>query len=157
MFNLKNGIMKLSKELTNGIIIFLGIGIYFILMDILGLSKYYILRVFNVLIVIYGLNKTIKSNLAEGKKGYLQNCLSSGLTGFIGIALGIIGLSLYVYYFKGGVSYLNSLSKAFLFGGNPTLAEYCFGLFIEGIASVLIVVFINIQYWNTKNVFESES
>lgn len=157
MFNLKNGIMKLSKELTNGIIIFLGIGIYFILMDILGLSKYYILRVFNVLIVIYGLNKTIKSNLAEGKKGYLQNCLSSGLTGFIGIALGIIGLSLYVYYFRGGVSYLNSLSKAFLFGGNPTLAEYCFGLFIEGIASVLIVVFINIQYWNTKNVFESES
>jgi hypothetical protein len=157
MFNLKNGIMKLSKELTNGIIIFLGIGIYFILMDFLGLSKYYILRVFNVLIVIYGLNKTIKSNLAESKKGYLQNCLSSGLTGFIGIALGIIGLSLYVYYFRGGVSYLNSLSKAFLFGGNPTLAEYCFGLFIEGIASVLIVVFINIQYWNTKNVFESES
>lgn len=157
MFNLKNGIMKLSKELTNGLIIFLGIGIYFILMDILGLSKYYILRVFNILIVIYGLNKTIKSNLAEGKKGYLQNCLSSGLTGFIGIALGIIGLSLYVYYFRGGVSYLNSLSKAFLFGGNPTLAEYCFGLFIEGIASVLIVVFINIQYWNTKNVFESES
>jgi hypothetical protein len=157
MFNLKNGIMKLSKELTNGLIIFLGIGIYFILMDFLGLSKYYILRIFNVLIVIYGLNKTIKSNLAEGKKGYLQNCLSSGLTGFIGIALGIIGLSLYVYYFRGGVSYLNSLSKAFLFGGNPTLAEYCFGLFIEGIASVLIVVFINIQYWNTKNVFESES
>lgn len=146
--------MKLSKEVTNGFIIFLGIGIYFILMDFLGLSKYYILRVFNILIIIYGLNRTIKSNLKEGKKGYLQNCLSSGLTGFIGITLGIIGLSIYVYYFRGGVTYLNTLSKAFLFGGNPTLAEYCFGLFIEGIASVLIVVFINIQYWNTKNVFE---
>ncbi|MEC4003307.1 hypothetical protein OX283_001450 [Flavobacterium sp. SUN052] len=149
--------MKLSKELTNGLIIFLGIGIYFILMDFLGLSKYYILRIFNVFIVIYGLNRTIKSNLEEGKKGYLQNCISSGVTGFIGIALGIIGLSLYVYYFRGGVTYLNTLSKAFLFGGNPTLAEYCFGLFIEGIASVLIVVFINIQYWNTKEVFKADN
>ena len=149
--------MKLSKELVNGFLIFLGIGIYFVLMDFFGLSKYYILRVFNVLIVIYGLNRTIKSNLAEGKKGYLQNCISSGVTGFIGIALGIIGLSIYIYYFRGGVTYLNTLSRAFLFGGNPTLPEYCFGLFIEGIASVLIVVFINIQYWNTKDVFKADN
>lgn len=149
--------MKLSKEFINGFLIFLGIGIYFLLMEAFGLSKYYILRIFNVLIVIYGLNRTIKSNLKEGKTAYLSNLISSGLTGLIGIGLGIVGLAVYVYYIKGGTSYLNNLSEAFLFGGNPTLAEYCFGLFIEGIASVFMVVFINMQYWRTKDVFRDEA
>ncbi len=148
--------MKLSKEFVNGFLIFLGIGIYFLLMEAFGLSKYYILRIFNVLIVIYGLNRTIKSNLKEGKTAYLSNLISSGLTGAIGITLGIIGLALYVY-FRGGIAYLNSLSKAFLFGGNPGIAQYCFGLFIEGIASVFMVVFINMQYWRTKDVFRDEA
>lgn len=148
--------MKLSKEFINGFLIFLGIGIYFILMEVLGLSRYYFLRIFNVLIVIYGLNKTIKSNIQEGKTGYIKNLISSGLTGFIGIALGIIGLAVYVYY-RGGQTYLNNLSEAFMFGGNPTLGEYCFGLFIEGIASVFMVVFINMQFWRTKNVFRDEA
>lgn len=148
--------MKLSKEFINGFLIFLGIGIYFILMEVLGLSKYYVLRIFNVLIVIYGLNKTIESNIQEGKTGYIKNLISSGLTGFIGIALGIIGLAVYVYY-RGGQTYLNNLSEAFMFGGNPTIGEYCFGLFIEGIASVFMVVFINMQFWRTKNVFRDEA
>ena len=93
---------------------------------------------------------------AIDKTGYIKNLISSGLTGFIGIALGIIGLAVYVYY-RGGQTYLNNLSEAFMFGGNPTLGEYCFGLFIEGIASVFMVVFINMQFWRTKNVFRDEA
>lgn len=149
--------MKLSKELINGFVMFLGIGIYFLLMEALGLSQYYILRIFNVLIVIYALNKTINSNLKEGITGYMQNITSTALTGFIGISLGIIGLIVYLNIFKENTYYINNLSEAFLFGGTPTIAEYSFGLFIEGIASVMMVVFINMQYWRTKNVFLSES
>lgn len=148
--------MKLSKEFVNGFIIFIGIGIYFLLMEAFGLSKYYVLRIFNVLIIIYGLNRTITSNLKEGRTGYMRNLVATGLTGAIGITLGIIGLALYVY-FKGGTGYLNSLSRAFLFGGNPGIVQYCFGLFIEGIASVFMVVFINMQYWRAKNVFKDEA
>ena len=125
-------------------------------MEALGLSKYYVLRIFNVLIIIYGLNRTINANLKEGKTGYMRNLIATGLTGAVGITLGIIGLALYVY-FRGGTAYLNSLSKAFLFGGNPGIAQYCFGLFIEGIASVFMVVFINMQYWRTKEVFKDEA
>lgn len=148
--------MKLSKELINGFIIFLGVGIYFLIMEALGLSKYYVLRIFNVLIVMYGLGLTIKANLKEGKTSYMSNLISTGLTGFIGIALGIIGLALYID-FRGGQSYISHLSEAFMFGGEPTLGEYCIGLAIEGFASVLIVVFINMQYWRTKNVFKEEA
>ncbi|WP_395063317.1 hypothetical protein [Flavobacterium sp.] len=147
--------MKLSNELKYGILMFLGIGFYFLIMEALGLSNLYFLRILNVLIIVFYLNLTIKANLKQGKTGYFQNLTSSAITGFIGIALGIIGLFLYLNL-RGGTTYINNLSHAFLFGGNPTIAEYSFGLFIEGIASVLMVVFINIQFWKTKNVFKDE-
>lgn len=147
--------MKLSTEFKYGILIFLGIGIYFLLMEALGLSKLYFLRILNVFIVIYGLNLAIKSNLKSGKLGYLPNLISSALTGFIGIGVGIIGLVAYLKI-RGGEQYMNQLSEAFLFGGEPSIAEYSFGLFIEGIASVLIVAFINMQYWRTKDVFKDD-
>jgi hypothetical protein len=147
--------MKLSTEFKYGILIFLGIGIYFLLMEVLGLSQLYFLRILNVFIVIYGLNLAIKTNLKNGKVGYLPNLTSSALTGFIGIGLGIIGLVAYLKI-RGGEQYMNQLSEAFLFGGEPSIAEYSFGLFIEGIASVLIVAFINMQYWRTKDVFKDD-
>jgi hypothetical protein len=147
--------MKLSTEFKYGILIFLGIGFYFLLMEVLGLSQLYFLRILNVFIVIYGLNLAIKSNLKDGKVGYLPNLISSALTGFIGIGLGIIGLVAYLKI-RGGEQYMNQLSEAFLFGGEPSIAEYSFGLFIEGIASVLIVAFINMQYWRTKDVFKDD-
>ena len=77
--------MKLSTEFKYGILIFLGIGIYFLLMEAFGLSNLYFLRILNVFIVIYGLNLAIKANLKIGKLGYLPNLISSALTGFIGI------------------------------------------------------------------------
>jgi hypothetical protein len=45
--------MKLQKKLYNGVIIFIGIGLYFDV-EILGLADLYYLRVFNVLFVFYG-------------------------------------------------------------------------------------------------------
>jgi hypothetical protein len=147
--------MKLATEFKNGILIFLGIGIYFLLMEVLGLSNLYFLRILNVFIIIYGLNLTIKSNIKKGKTGYLKNLVSTSLTGLVGIALGIIGLVVYLKI-RGGEQYMHQLSKAFLFGGEPKIAEYSFGLFIEGIASVLMVAFINMQYWMTKNVFKDD-
>ena len=48
--------MKLPKELVNGFIIVFGIGLYFLLMQLLGLADIYLLRVFNVLFIFYGTN-----------------------------------------------------------------------------------------------------
>ena len=67
------------------------------------------------------------------------------------LSITLLGLIIYLNFKD--VTYIKNLSEAFLFGGNPSIAQYSFGLFIEGITSVLIVSFINIQYWKTKNVF----
>lgn len=142
--------MNVSIELKNGFLISLGIGILFLLMEVLGLSDLYYLRFLNIFIMIYGLDKTIKQNLAKGKNGYIDNLISSAITGVIGVFLAVAGLILYIN-FKGGSEYLSHLSDAFMFVGEPSMAEYGFGLFVEGIASVVILAFIYMQYLKMKN------
>lgn len=142
--------MKLSRLLTNGVIIFLGIGIYFLILDIAGLSHIFLLRILNILIVAYGVNRTIKANKEEGIRGYNTNLLAGIATSMIGALLSISALLAYVDY-KGGESYLTHLADSFIFGGGePNLSYYCIGLLFESTAASLIVSFCLMQYWKDK-------
>ncbi len=141
--------MKLPKELINGILIFIGIGIYFISMNLAGLSNVFVLRLFNVIFILYGVNKTIVSNLIEGNKDFLSNAISAFSTSFIGVFFSILGLLAYSYL-NGGDAFIQNLSKTFLFGGNPSVNIYCISLFVEGIASSVIVTLLLMFYYNNK-------
>ncbi len=141
--------MKPSKELINGGIIFVGIGLYFLLMIVLGFSDVFYLRLVNIFFVFYGVNRTIQMNLAEGKAKFVHNAVSAMSTSLIGVFLSIIGLVIYSYS-KGGDLYVHSLSKTFLFGGNPTVNAYSISLLFEGIASSVIVTMLLILYWNDR-------
>ena len=144
--------MSISKELNNGILIFVGIGIYFLIMEMLGLSHLFFLRMLNIFIVIYFINKTIKSNYIEGKTEYLENLISGTLTALIGVVLSVVGLLIYISM-KGGDAYLAKLSQNFLFGGGtPSVNQYCIGLFFEGIASSIIITFTLMQYWKDRPI-----
>ena len=139
-------IMKNKVELKNGFLIFLGIGLFFLAMDFLGLANKNYLRALNAFIVLYGINQTIKTNLHNGITDYLENFISGFKTGIIGVVLGITGLIIYVYI-KGGESYLSTLSNTFFFIGKTNIIMYCSVLFFEGIASSLIGSFALMQYW----------
>lgn len=142
--------MNISKELNNGVLIFISIGIYFLFMELLGLSDIFLLRLLNIFIVVYFINKTIKSNYREGKTEYLENIISGSLTSLIGVALSVAGLLAYISM-KGGNTYLTNLSKNFLFGGGePSMYQYCLGLLFEGIASSIIITFTLMQYWKDR-------
>lgn len=143
--------MKLPKELYNGVIIFIGIGLYFMLMEILGLADLYYLRLFNVLFVFYGTNRTLKMNYKEGNTGFVSNAISALLTSLIGVFLSIVGLIAYSYM-RGGDPYLQSLSKTFLFGGEQSVMTYSISLLFEGIVSAVIVSFMLMLYWDTRYV-----
>ena len=145
----KTNLMKLPKEIYNGLIIFIGIGVYFLVMEILGLAGSTYLRLFNVLFVFYGTNRTLKSNFDEGKVVFVSNAVSALITSFVGVFLSILGLVAYSYA-MGGDSYVGSLSKTFLFGGNPSVMTYCISLFFEGIVSAILVTFILMLYWDTR-------
>ncbi|MGL2965191.1 hypothetical protein [Flavobacterium sp. XGLA_31] len=146
--------MKLPKELTNGIVIFTGIALYFLIMEFFGLSKLLYLRILNAAFVYYGVSRTLQSNMAEGKTGYVLNLLSAGITAIVGVLLSVAGLLTYIYL-RGGNTYIDNLSGEFLFGGNPTANEYCIGVLFEGIASAVIVVFVAMQFWRKKTSTEN--
>lgn len=141
--------MKLPKEFANGIIIFIGIALYFLIMEFFGLSKIIYLRALNAAFVYYGVSRTLKSNFKENKSGYVSNLLSAATTAIIGVLLSVAGLVTYIYA-RGGNEYVKNLSGEFLFGGNPTANEYCFGLLFEGVASAVIIVFIAMQLFRNK-------
>jgi hypothetical protein len=76
IFNLKTQTYETTKRIIQRVIIFIGIGLYFMLMEILGLADLYYLRVFNVLFVFYGTNRTLKMNYKEGKTLFASNAVS---------------------------------------------------------------------------------
>ena len=149
--NLKNYIMKISKEFHNGFLIFLGIAIYFLFMNLVGLSDVFYLRLFNTLFVLYGVNRTIMMNIHDGEVFLVNNAKSAMKTSLIGVFLSIIGLIIFSYL-QGGDQYVQSLSKTFLFGGNPSVMTYSICLLFEGIASTVVVTMLLLLYWNNRLV-----
>lgn len=141
--------MKISKEFFNGATIFVGISVYFLLMNALGLADVFYLRLLNILFVFYGVNKTIQMNIAEGKKTFVTNAVSAMMTSLVGVVLSIVGLIIYSYM-KGGDNYVQSLSQTFLFGGNPSVVTYSISLLFEGVASSVIVTMLAMLYWNNR-------
>ncbi len=141
--------MKSTKEITNGCIIFITIGIYFILMEMLKLSDLFYLRILNILFVFYGVIRTIQMNLDEGKKKFVSNAVSALFTAIIGVVLSIIALVIYSHL-PGGDTFVQSLSESFLFGGNPSIDAYSISLLFEGLASSVIVTMLLMLYWNNQ-------
>ena len=143
--------MKFKNELTNGIIIFLGIGIYFIILELLGISDQAYLRMLNIVFVLYGVNRTIKANAESGNHGYFTNFLSGLATAMIGAVLSVVALLIYINV-RGGDEYLKSLSENFIFGGGDiSIEQYAMGLFFESTAGAFAVVFVLMQYWKGKD------
>jgi hypothetical protein len=141
--------MKISKEFFNGATIFVGISVYFLLMNALGFADVFYLRLLNIAFVFYGVNKTVQMNIAEGKKTFVTNAVSAMTTSLVGVVLSIVGLIAYSYM-KGGDNYVQSLSETFLFGGNPSIEAYCISLLFEGVASSVIVTLFAMLYWNNR-------
>lgn len=141
--------MKVKKEIKNGFFIFITIGIFFLLMELLGLSNLFYLRLFNVFFIIYAVNDTLRSRIAHGKKKFVPNAMAALTTCIIGVSLSIVGLLIYSYM-RGGDAYIHNLSETFLFGGHPSINMYCFTLFFEGIASSVVVTLLFMLYYNDK-------
>ncbi|WP_432672265.1 hypothetical protein [Flavobacterium sp. SM2513] len=142
--------MKLKRELINGFIIFIGIAIYFLIIEYLGLADQFYLRIFNILIVAFGINLTIKQNYHDGVRGYFKNLISGFITSMIGAILSVGSLLFYIQY-RGGEEYLSKLSKGFLFGGGDlNVSYYTIGLLFESVASSVIITFVLMQFWKNK-------
>lgn len=142
--------MKISRVLINGFIIYIGIALFFLLMESLGLADQVYLRLVNFIFVIYGVNRTIKQNYKDHMHGYFANLVSAIFTAVVSLALGLLSFIAYVEY-RGGEEYLHSFVESYVFGGgSPTLYQFVIGLIIEGAAASVIVSFALMQFWKDK-------
>ena len=148
--------MKLSKEIINGFIIGFGIAILFLIINLFGLEKIGYLRVLNGFVVLYGIYRTQKMNANQGIYGIGENLVSMIKTGVVGVIISTIGLAIYATI-NGGKSYLETVSYGYLFGKNPSVNEYCFGILIEGIASVIVISLILLQSVKIKSTKNNQN
>ncbi|MFT6243705.1 MAG: hypothetical protein ACJA0U_000387 [Salibacteraceae bacterium] len=145
--------MKHSQTiLANGITIFAMIGVFFLILELFGLSDITLLRLFNVVFVIYGVNRAIKSRISNGNTSYLSNLAAGVLTSFVGVLLSVIAIWIYLGAIT-GPEHMNDLANSILLGGSNDLSLFCISLAIEGLASSVIISFTVMQRWkNTKSV-----
>ena len=142
--------MKKSKSiLGNGVLIFLLIGAFFLLMELFGLSDVAFLRLFNIVFVVYGVNRTIKSRIIAGEVDYLGNFGAGVLASFIGVFLSVIALWIYLGAIT-GVEHINQLAHSVILGQPDSLPQFCIALMVEGLSSSVVISLIIMQRW--KNV-----
>ena len=141
--------MKVSRIIINGFIILIGIALFFFLMELLGLGDQVYLRLVNFVFVIYGVNRTIKQDYKDNINGYFTNLSSAFLTAFTSLILSIFGFIAYAEY-RGGEAYIDSFVHHYIFSGDPSLYQFCIGLFIEGLAACAVVSFAMMQFWKDK-------
>ncbi|KOS07321.1 hypothetical protein AM493_15705 [Flavobacterium akiainvivens] len=142
--------MKASRIFINALIIYVCIGVFFLIMDALNLTHIIYLRLVNFIFVIYGVNKTIKSNFHEGISGYFTNLGAAFATAFVSLVISLLSFMLYAEY-QGGEEYLKNYASDYIFGGwEPSPYQFGIGLFIEGLAACAIVSFAMMQFWKDK-------
>ena len=154
MFLIKESQTKkvMRTVIKNGIFAFVGIGVYFIIAELLGFSQSTPLRLLNFFILGYFVNRTILHG-KKLKKTFVVQFTNSLLTAIITVFLSTVALGLYIHYFT-GTDYINSLSQPIL---NMTflklsLIQFSFAIFTEGIASGVILSFGLMQFWKNREI-----
>lgn len=145
--------MNLSKSTQNGFLAFLTLGVYFLIIDVSGYAESGFLRLFNFLILIYFMNKSVKSTVVNGQTGFLKQFFSAFTTASVAVVLSVLGLAGYLSFIAGS-EHIMDLAAPLLGTGTLqlTLSEFCFSILAEGMASSLIASFVLMQYWKNSVV-----
>jgi hypothetical protein len=131
--------------------IYSGIALYFLIMKLLGLEHILVLRMLNFVIVIWGINAAIKTNIFKNDDtDYLSNTLIGVSTSIIAVFAS--SLSLYVYLTFISPEFIHQLESSLLWGNNLNALLIAFVVFFEGTASSVVSTFIIMQYWKNYKV-----
>lgn len=130
-----------------GLFIGLGLIAYFMLMKIFGLEDNFVLRLFNFVILIVGVYFLLKNQVVDASEpvSYFEGLGLSLRATITSIAVFLIFLAVYVLGFNTG--FIEVLQESQIWGTKITLPQAAIGIFIEGMASAVIISFIWMQYF----------
>lgn len=139
----------MSKEkiiFKNAILIVLMIGGFFFLSKALGLEGNPYLRFVNLIFVLIGIRKAVKTNIeTNNMTGYANNAGVAFGTSIIGVLLSTLGVLVYIEFIN--PEFLSTMNNSFLIGGDLSIYELLFTLVIEGIASSVVGSLIVMQFY----------
>jgi hypothetical protein len=143
-----------KNTIRYGIYIYVLIGLFFLLMKLLGLEHVAWLRVFNLLVIVYMSNRLAKLNFSmKHEMEYGSRLASVFLANIIGVVLSVGSFYFYVKLFD--PAFMLRFDEGALWIGSFTLHEAVAAFFLEGAAGSIAVSFIVMQYWkdmkSTKN------
>lgn len=140
----------MDTEINNGLKAFLALGIYFLIIEALGIKHTTFLRLLNIFIVAYFTNKAIISRKSNNQN-FISLFGSAFFTNLIAVALSTISLTGYIYFFRGS-DHINTLAQPLLAIGSfkLNLSQFAFAIFAEGFASGVVLSFGMMQYWKNK-------
>lgn len=141
-----------TNAIKNGLLLFGLIGVYFVVLELLGLTDNVFLKFINFIFVLIAVNNTLKTT-SKVSDSYLKKLVGGVITVFIGILLSAIALFIYL-----NVNETTTLSAyaMTLIPANTNL-EFVGIIFVEGFTSSLMIVFIMLQYWKNVNIPEEAS
>lgn len=141
-----------SKSIRYALRMFVAIGIFFILTNLLGLGDISELRIMNLFIIIYFTSKLALNNIIDNEKiSYVSNLSSLFAANMLTVVFSMIGLGLFVAIID--PNYVAKISNGILLAQADTLGKVIASLFIEGMAGAAVVSFGVMQYWkNYKRV-----
>ncbi len=136
--------------IKNAILTTVLIGGLFFLSKLLGLHENPYLRFLNLLFVIYGIRRAVKTNIEINKEtNYITN-LGLGLqTSALAVLFSIIGVVVYIEFID--PEFLLVMENSFLIGGNLSVAEIFITLLIEGMASTFAGSFIVMMFYKNHD------
>ncbi|WP_107038864.1 hypothetical protein [Brumimicrobium mesophilum] len=136
--------LQRSNAIRNGVILFIILGVYFAILDALGLADNIFLRLGNYIFIFLIINNSLKSAVKNGES-YLNKLAIGVVTVFTAMTLGTISLYIYFQIFEPDLDrYISSVVKANSYGG------LCVALYIQSLASSFILVFIMCQLYKNK-------
>ena len=140
--------MKFSTIKT-ALMAFVTLGTFFMILDLLGLSRISELRFFNLAIVIYFSNIVAKQNKLELlDKGYFQNFISLFRFNMLIVALSMIAIFVFTKYIDATI--ISQPENFLTIIHVETSAELLFALLAEGLSASIVVSYGVLQYW--KNI-----
>lgn len=147
----------MDTEINNGLKAFIALGLYFLVLDSLGLAQSAFLRIFNIVIILYFINKSIKYRIEEGRN-FLSLFVSAFFTNLIAVIFSTISLALYISFFR-GADHMSTLAQPMLSIGysNLSVSQFSFAIFAEGFASGVVLSFGLMQFWKNRTANNSIS
>ena len=140
-----------------GLITALALIVYFLILKLLGWHRNPSLRLFNGIIMAFGIYYIIKQyKLITGNTFTYINGFKTGLlTGFL--ATFIFAVFMAVYFFHLDVEFMNSLLKEWFYEYNHGGGILIFIILIEGLSSTTILTLTFMQIFkNSKNVIQNK-